>query len=338
MLAMKSLFTATTWFWQIGMTDYPGTLLLVYSAAIAAASLLGGLLPNVIRMTHTRTQLALSLVSGLMLGVAFYHLLPHSIVMRPVPEAIDFSVWWLVVGMVVMLLLLRAFHFHQHEIVPSSALETAAASSLAEAHDHQHHHHGHAHPPLGPSAPLAAHRLSWVGIAFGLGLHTLIDGIALGAALRGAEAANVGNLLGVGVFLAILLHKPLDAMSITAVMQSGGWSDTAMKLVNIGFALLCPFGALLFYYGIDLVAIDTVDLVAAALAFAAGAFICIALSDLLPEVHFHSHDRIKLTLVFLLGVGVAWLIGNLEPAGAHRHEGAMVQPLAASQYPEFREP
>lgn len=299
------------------MTDYPGTLLVFYSAAIAAASLLGGLLPNVIRMTHTRTQLAMSLVSGLMLGVAFYHLLPHSIVIRPVPDAIDFSVWWLVVGLVVMLLLLRAFHFHQHEIDPDSVASSAAHEAC--------HPHGHAHGHDSTDAPVAAHRLSWVGIAFGLGLHTLIDGVALGAALLGAETADVGNLLGAGVFLAILLHKPLDAMSITAIMQSGGWGRGAMKLVNIGFALLCPLGALLFYYGVDLVAIDPVDMVSAALAFAAGAFICIALSDLLPEVHFHSHDRVKLTVVFLLGVGIAYAIVNLEPAGAHQHNAAVIQ-------------
>jgi len=50
------------------------------------------------------------------------------------------------------------------------------------------------------------------------------------------------------------------------------------------------------------------------LAFAAGAFICIALGDLLPEVQFHSHDRLRLTALFLLGVGLAAGIGWLELA------------------------
>jgi len=57
--------------------------------------------------------------------------------------------------------------------------------------------------------------------------------------------------------------------------------------------------------------------VAAALAFSAGAFICIALSDLLPEVQFHSHDRVALTLAFLLGIGLAYGMGSVEPAGIH---------------------
>ena len=64
------------------MTMSPTLLLIVYCLAIAGFSLMGGLLPTWIRMTHTRTQVVMSLVSGLMLGVAFYHLLPHSVALR----------------------------------------------------------------------------------------------------------------------------------------------------------------------------------------------------------------------------------------------------------------
>ena len=41
-----------------------------------------------------------------------------------------------------------------------------------------------------------------------------------------------------------------------------------------------------------------------ALAFSAGTFLCIALSDLLPELQFHSHDRLKLSLALLAGFGL----------------------------------
>jgi zinc and cadmium transporter len=121
----------------------------------------------------------------------------------------------------------------------------------------------------------------------------------------------------VGVFLAILLHKPLDAMSITTVMAAGGWSRRARATNNLLFALMCPLGALLFYFGVDSLGDNRDYMVAAALAFSAGTFICIALSDLLPEVHFHSHDRTKLTVAFLLGIGLAYGIGALEPANFH---------------------
>ncbi|TDG12464.1 hypothetical protein E2F43_12740 [Seongchinamella unica] len=276
----------------------PALTLIVYCLAIAGFSLVGGLLPNWVKMTHTRTQLVMSLVSGLMLGVAFYHLLPHSIAMSGGAAAVDSAVWWLMVGLITMLLLLRMFHFHQHDF-------------SSEEHQHHEHQHGHGHEH-------AAHKLSWVGIALGLALHTLIDGVALGAVMLGESTADSGAVMaGFGVFLAILLHKPLDAMSITTIMEAGGWNRGARMLTNVIFALMCPLGALLFFFGVDLVPSARDMVVAAALAFSAGAFICIALSDLLPEVHFHSHDRGKLTLAFLLGIVIAYGIGAVEPAAIH---------------------
>lgn len=281
----------------------PTILLIVYCVAIAAFSLVGGLLPSWVSMTHTRTQVAMSLVSGLMLGVAFYHLLPHSVAMLGGPGATDGAVQWLMVGLITMLLLLRMFHFHQHDFSPE------------EEHQHdQHPLEAHAH---GHAAGGGAHSMSWAGLALGLGVHTLIDGVALGAVMLGEIADGATGLVGVGVFLAIFLHKPLDAMSITTVMAAGGWSPRARAVSNLLFALLCPLGALLFFHGVDLLGSSRDYLVAAALAFSAGAFICIALSDLLPEVHFHSHDRAKLTVAFLLGIGVAYGIGALEPSNFH---------------------
>lgn len=279
------------------MSASPTLLLFVYCFAIAGFSLVGGLLPNWVHMTHTRTQLVMSFVSGLMLGVAFYHLLPHSVALAGGVGAVDIAVWWLMVGLIAMFLLLRMFHFHQHD--------------FSSEEDRHHEHHGHGGNPV-------AHSYSWLGIALGLALHTLIDGVALGAVLQGDNAQHSGvGLLGLGVFLAILLHKPLDAMSITAIMQAGGWSRGARATTNLVFALMCPLGAILFFFGVDLVTDERNQVVAIALAFSAGAFVCIALSDLLPEVHFHSHDRAKLTLAFLLGIALAYGIGSVEPAGFH---------------------
>ena len=279
------------------MVTSPTTLLVAYCLAIALFSLVGGLLPNWVRMTHTRTQLVMSFVSGLMLGVAFYHLLPHCIALVGGPVAADVSVWWLMVGLIAMLLLLRMFHFHQHDF-----------SHEEDVHHDHHHSHGES----------TAHPLSWLGIALGLALHTIIDGVALGAVIQGeAASGEAAGLLGVGVFLAILLHKPLDAMSITTVMEAGGWSRPARATTNAIFAFMCPVGALLFFFGVGYLDDARDYVVGVALAFSAGAFICIALSDLLPEVQFHSHDKAKLTLAFILGIALAYTIGGIEPADAH---------------------
>jgi zinc and cadmium transporter len=209
------------------------------------------------------------------------------------------------IGLIVMLLLLRVFHFHQHDF----------SGEEGEHHDHAHSgDHGHT-PDHNHAHGKAVHGLSWVGLALGLAVHTLIDGVALGAVMHAGSHAS--GVIGIGVFLAILLHKPLDAMSIVTLMQAGGWSQGARATTNVLFALMCPLGAMLFFFGVDVVSVGRDHLVAVALAFSAGAFICIALSDLLPEVQFHSHDRGKLTLAFLLGIALAYAIGSVEPAGIH---------------------
>ena len=54
------------------------TVMMSYAFALFMASWLGGWLPRRYQFTHTQTQLVMSLVAGLMLGVAGFHLIPHS--------------------------------------------------------------------------------------------------------------------------------------------------------------------------------------------------------------------------------------------------------------------
>ena len=271
-------------------------LLTAYSVAIVAASLLGGWLPRLMRMTHVRVQVVMSFVAGLMLGVALCHLLPHALLHLQsaggLAEAIDRVALWTMAGLILMLLLLRMFRFHQHDF-------------SGEGNDHH-----------GPSANV--HPLSWLGVAVGLGLHTLIDGVALGAGVTGGHMqAGAANLAGFGVFLAILLHKPLDALSITGLMQLGGWGVRARTLANACFALLCPLGSVLFVWQVGQLGPAQAPVVGCSLAFAAGVFLCISLGDLLPEIHFHGHDRLKMIVALLAGIGLAYGLRYAEPAWMH---------------------
>jgi zinc and cadmium transporter len=58
-----------------------------------------------------------------------------------------------------------------------------------------------------------------------------------------------------------------------------------------------------------------------AMSFSAGTFLCISLSDLLPELQFHHHDRGKLSAALVLGLLVAIGISQMEAAvhGPHSH-------------------
>ena len=270
---------------------------LFYALAITLASLLGGWLPSRIRLSHTRNQLLMSFVAGMMLGIAFYHLIPHSVAALPANQGIDTTMWWLVLGLLFIFVLLRTLHFHQHD-----AVEVGGHSA-----DCQHPHQ--------------ASSLSWLGVALGLGLHSLLDGVALGAAIRADQLSgeHLATLAGLGVFIAVLLHKPLDAMSISSLMIAAGLNAKSRWLVMLGFALLCPLGAIAFLSGVELFQGDKSWLVGVALAFSAGLFICISLSDLLPEVQFHAHDRLKLTAALLAGVAAAYAVGFLESGHAHKN-------------------
>jgi len=302
-------------------------LLTTYCAAIVLASLFGGWLPTIWRMTHTTTQTLTSFVGGLMLGIAVFHLLPHSLHGH---QTSDQAAWWLMAGILTMFLLIRCFHFHHHGPLEIS---TEREDPCANHHDHDHHDqtlhqltpapHSHSHAPAvtgSSSAPHChhAHKLSWMGITVGLSLHTLLDGMALAASVHGESGHRVMlSLFGFGTFLAILLHKPLDAVSITSLMHAGGWSRRSRLWVNLCFSCMCPLGALLFSVGLTSSTSFQQPVTDAALAFSAGIFLCISLSDLLPEMEFHAHNRLQLTIALLAGILLAYGIRFLEPTWMH---------------------
>jgi zinc and cadmium transporter len=297
----------------------------VYCGAIVVASVFGGVATSAIRITHTRLQLLVSFVGGLMLGVGILHQWPHAaaLLMEANPAfALNWTAGWLMAGLLAMFYLLRTFHFHHHEPFEGAGTQSMPAVHHHDhSHDHGHHHHDHDHDRDGHGPP-GIHGVSWAGVTFGLCLHTILDGVALASAVQ-ADTVNAhgggGILAGFGTFLGIALHKPLDSLSITSLMLAGGWSARSRHIVNFSYALMCPLGAILFMVGLNAVAGPGQEalIASAALAFSAGVFISIALSDLLPEVQFHSHDRLKLSAALLLGAFVAWAIGFAEPKHAH---------------------
>jgi zinc and cadmium transporter len=293
----------------------PVPLLIFYCLLILLASLAGGWVPSLIRLTHTRLQVATSFVAGLMLGVGLLHLLPHAWFAL---GSMDRSVHWLLVGFMVMFLLQRFFHFHHHDL-PDEAVERA---ECCETHDHPPAPdlHPHQHDTL---AAKSARHLSWGGAAFGLTLHTILDGVALAASVEAEAHSGGGGWLGLGTFLVVILHKPFDAMAITTLMAAGGWSRSARHLVNAAFALIMPVGVLLFHFGADRYAGSGQVFLGCALAFSAGTFLCIAASDLLPELQFHAHDRVKLSVALFAGLLLSVIIGQFETTGHdHHHQPA----------------
>jgi zinc and cadmium transporter len=291
----------------------PPALLAAYCVLILLASLSGGWIPHLVRLTHTRLQVATSFVGGLMLGVGVLHLLPHA---WQELKSIDRCAAWLLAGFLVMFLIQRFFHFHHHD-VPDEAPEGVEEEVEQREHARDPHEHcAHDHT----LADKSARHLSWTGAAFGLTLHTLIDGFAVAASVEAEGSGGAGGgLLGLGTFLVVILHKPFDAMAIATLMTVSGWSKFSRHVVNALFALAIPVGMLLFHFGAGQFSEGGQIFLGAVLAFTAGTFICIAASDLLPELQFHAHDRVKLTVALIAGLAVSAAIGAFETTG-HDHE------------------
>ncbi len=296
---------------------WPTVLIVLYCLLLIAASLAGGWLPAMIRLTHTRMQLMMSLVGGLMMGVATLHMLPHAVVEC---NSLDYAAWSCTLGLLAMFLTIRVFHVHQHG-PPQHQHQDHADHEQATCGQVEHACPAHEHDK---------DAVSWMGLLLGLGIHSVLDGVAVGASLvASVQHDTATGLFGAGTFLAVLMHKPLDSLSITSVMAAGNWSLRSQSIVNVAFSLICPTGALLTFFGVQGLGQWQHVAVGCALGFSAGVFLCIALADILPEIQFHRHDRFKLTATLLVGVALAFLIGLFEPehahhldADGHNHDGS----------------
>jgi zinc and cadmium transporter len=141
----------------------------------------------------------------------------------------------------------------------------------------------------------------------GLSAHTLFDGIALGSA----------TMEGVGfmAFVAITAHKVPSSLSLAAILKSEGKSRTAILGYSAAYGLMVPAGVAL-YFGLNAI-LRFETMASRALAFSAGTFLYIAVSDLLPHVNRHGKDnRLKNIVAMVAGLGAMFALTLLT---GHEH-------------------
>ena len=137
--------------------------------------------------------------------------------------------------------------------------------------------HVHSHGGMGLAAML------------GLSVHTLFDGLALGSAVHEG--------VGLTAFIAIFAHKVPSSLSLASILKAEGRSRATILGYAVLYGLMVPLGALL--YSLFDAAVHHEAFAARALAFSAGTFLYIAVSDLLPHVNRHGQDRKGRNLVAL---------------------------------------
>lgn len=322
----------------------PAWQLVVYCAAVGLASLAGGAFAASLKLSHRKLQFALSFVGGTMLGVGVLHLMPHAIILAleakgdaamshgGLHASLDGVVLAVVLGFVAMFLLERFFHFHQHESPEHAGHHDCCDDGCSGHGDAKAHGHGHshAHKHPNPREQKAVSELGWMSAAIGLTLHSILEGVALAAAILGAAAHGEATALaGLSTFVVILLHKPFDGLTVATLVRAAGRPAAFAHAVNALFALVVPVGAAMLWFGVSQ---NGADILPYALAFSAGTFICIATSDLLPELQFHRHDRVGLSAALLVGLALAAGIARIESAVAqshdHDHDHGLVNPAA----------
>ncbi|HLN31297.1 MAG TPA: ZIP family metal transporter [Gemmataceae bacterium] len=320
------------------MSEY--SLLSVYCLAVLLVSIFGGYIPFLGKVTHRKLQFFLSLSAGIMLGASFFHVMPEALEKA---GPVMFG-WWVSLGVVGLFCIERFIAPHSHEVDDHTHHHhhageghhhhEQAGPEAGAQHKHEHDHGpGHTHAPgahgdLKAAAPAVA---GWMAVV-GLTIHTFMNGFGLaGDVVSGFHpkggavslpAGTVAALPGLAMFLAIVFHKPADALAISTVLARKGVSRRLITLVQLGFATMVPVGAVAFCLSLETAITESVrdQLTGFALGFSAGTFLFIALSDLLPEVQFHTHDRIPLFLVLTCAVAFMGLIALLEGQAERKDE------------------
>jgi zinc and cadmium transporter len=141
-------------------------------------------------------------------------------------------------------------------------------------------------------------------ILLGDGLHNFLGGLGV------ASAFLIDVRLGLTAWLAAVAHEVPQELGDFGVLLHGGWSRGRALLFNLLSGLAFLVGAIVTY-----VASQALD-VAFLVPLAAGNFIYIAASDLVPEVNKHrslSAGAVHF-LAFSAGIGILWAMRlALEP-------------------------
>lgn len=212
------------------------------------------------RWTKKNSVSLISFAAGVLLGAAFFNLIPESL------QLYNGS-------LIVVLLGIVAFYLLESAITIHSCQE---GKCLRKQHR------------FGLMATL------------GLGFHSLLDGVAIGVGFE------VSTAIGLITTLGVLLHELPEGITMMSIMIHSKVKKTKAIFNSTAVALATPVGAILSYFIFQSIDLSVLGML---LAFAAGSFIYVASSDLIPETHKKFKSRT--IFLFLFGVALIYLVGSL---------------------------
>ena len=225
--------------------------------------------------------LFVALAAGTMLGTALFDLIPESI------EGFMDS---------------ESYDGHSHEEGEHSSIFIPSVFILfgmlffyiIEKFVHWHHHHDldcHKH---------SLSTLSLIADAF----HNILDGMLIAAAFL------IDFNVGIAVTIAIALHEIPQEIGDLSILLHSGFTRFKALLWNFFSAIFSILGGIVTFYFLSTVLEYTYMLT----SFAAGAFLYISLTDIIPELHKkQNQSQLRITLLFFTGLVLSFgmsLIGH----------------------------
>ena len=157
-----------------------------------------------------------------------------------------------------------------------------------------HHHHATRHPEIAPFSYL---------ILISDGLHNFIDGLII------AGSFLAGFPVGAVTTLAVIMHEIPQEISDFSILIYGGVKKIRALFLNFLSAVIAVFGGITGFFLFQNIAGSIPFL----LAFAAGTFLYISASDLIPQIKSEGSFKNSAVyfLVFILGLALIGLLTTI---------------------------
>lgn len=235
----------------------------LFSAAFTAAGMLAGVwaIRWSERWAIRHTPELIVFAAGLLVAGALLHLIPGSVALIGAHRAMA----WTLASFLVFYLLEAHFIPHVHPRGESPIEDSV------HVHSHEAYHIG-------------------TMVVLGLGVHSVADGLAVGAGL------SAGALLGSVAVLLVVVHKLPVGMAAMSALYHSGVPGKQATLIATGLGLVTPAAVLVSYFSFRNV---SDDLLGVLLGLSGGSFLYVGAADLLPEGQ--AKGRPVNTFMFILG-------------------------------------
>lgn len=207
-----------------------------------------------------------SFSTGALMADAFIHLLPEAVEENGFTLSVSF---YILAGIIFSFIVEKVIHWHHCH-------HTHSEECLHDHHDHAEIHH--------------FAKMNLVGDS----VHNFIDGLIIGASYL------VSIPVGIATTIAVVLHEIPQEIGDFGILLHGGYTRKRALFLNFVTGLIAVLGAILALT----IGQQTEHLTEFLIPFAAGGFIYIAGSDLMPELHKETNSKKSLLQLFTFILGI----------------------------------